>query len=132
MPPLSRPSPSRITWAIFLFALLFSLSIRLAVRKAYGPVVANDAFGYLAMADMMHSHDFSGYTAWRTPGYPFLLNLVGSVPERITALQCVLSSIGLGLLALSLFRRSGRIGPAIGLAVFLGVSLNLLSPMHTS
>ena len=128
MPPLSRPSPCRIAWAIFLSSLLFSLSIRFAFRKAYGPVVANDAFGYLAMADMMRSHDFAGYTAWRTPGYPFLLNLAESVPERVTALQCILSSIGVGLLALSLFSRLNRLGPAIGLAVFLGVSLNLLFP----
>lgn len=128
MPPLSRPSPCRIAWAIFLLSLLFSLSIRLAIRKAYGPVVANDAFGYLAMADMMRSHDYSGYTAWRTPGYPFLLNLAGSVPEQVTALQCILSSIGVGLLALSLFFRLNRLGPAIGLAVFLGVSFNLLFP----
>lgn len=128
MPPLSRPSPSRIAWAIFLFALLFSLSIRLAVRKAYGPVVTNDSPGYLALADMMRSHDFSGYTAWRTPGYPLLLNLARGDPERVAMIQCVLSSISIGLLSLVLFQCSHRMGLSIGLAAFLSISLNLLFP----
>ncbi|MBQ7251675.1 MAG: hypothetical protein IJS32_03630 [Kiritimatiellae bacterium] len=128
MPPLSRPSPSRIAWATFLFALIFSLSIRLAVRKAYGPVAANDSLGYLALADMMRSHDFSGYTAWRTPGYPLLLNLAGCVPGRVALIQCALSSIGIGVLSLVLFQCSHRMGVSIGLAAFLSISLNLLFP----
>ncbi|MBP5787694.1 MAG: hypothetical protein J6Y19_07760 [Kiritimatiellae bacterium] len=123
--PFSFPYLSRILPLILVF--LFAVSIRLTFQAVYGPALGNDSNGYLAVATMLHERDFAGYTAWRTPGYPYFLNIFHSSPSSVVTAQICLSLFGVFLLSIALFNLVRHLGITVFFATLLSVSVNLLA-----
>lgn len=100
--------------------------LRMFCATHYGPVIAGDSFSYLSLAEMMRTHDFTGYTAWRTPGYPCFLNLFRCSPPTVVAAQNTLGILNALLVASLFWHATHKPMYTSLLLAFLLLSWNLL------
>jgi hypothetical protein len=106
--------------AVLLFA---SAGVRLAAVLSTDVLLGQDAdgAGYASLAHMIAIGELSQDDGSRTPGYPLMLALLGSQPERIRIAQTIMGLLTTGVLfvlAWSLSRRAV-------LAFYIGASYGL-------
>jgi len=99
---------------------------RLLFLSCYGPVHCNDTPGYMEVSSMIGSGNFSGYTGWRTPGYPIIMYLCGNSYTHIVVLQSLCGIIGTLLLFYSLLRSTCSPHIALLYGLFLASALNMV------
>ena len=128
IPLQTSAARNRCRSVLFLGIVILSTGVllRLFCATHYGPVIAGDSFSYLGLAEMMRTHDFTGYTAWRTPGYPWFLNLFHCSQPTVVAAQNILGILN-ALLVTALFWHVARKPlSTLLLLAFLLLSWNLL------
>lgn len=106
--------------------IVFAIVARVFLATHYGPVIAGDSHGYLALASMLQTQDFTGYNAWRTPGYPWFLNLFDKASNSVVIAQNVLGLLNVFLVAFVCWKLTRKPVLSFVLGVFLFFSLNLL------
>lgn len=124
--PNSRNYPRYGLAVIFLTLFGLAIGIRIYLATHYGPVVASDSRGYLDLAIMMHTHDFTGYNAWRTPGYPWFLNLFNCSPSAVVAAQNTMGLLAVLLVSLLFWKLTKKSTLSALLGFFLAFSLDFL------
>jgi hypothetical protein len=99
-------------------AVAVGLILRVVLILSYPPVLRQDSPGYLDLAHRLASWHLAGFNGARTPGYPFMLLLLGYSP---TAAWCLQAAFGLLATAIIywLVRRLGGSGTAALVAALL-------------
>jgi 4-amino-4-deoxy-L-arabinose transferase-like glycosyltransferase len=121
----SRTRRLPVGWHVITL-LAVSVGVRVLNLAAYYPRTSNDSYGYLALAQMMRTGDFTGYDGWRTPGYPLLIAAAGGSYLAIELIQALLGVLaGLMLFGLAV-RRTRSAGLALVVGLVYTLSLNLL------
>ena len=123
-----------------LLLLLCGIAARVGlVLWARTPAVYDDTGGYVILAEMLRSGDFTGYNGFRTPTYPLLMLLCGGNATALFGLHLLLGLATTWILyeAFRLLSGSRKLGFAAGMAHNVNLSAlvyeaNLLTETSTT
>jgi hypothetical protein len=96
--------------------IVLSLFVRAALWFTYEPVEYSDSGAYFRLATALQDYTLSGYDGSRVPGYPLLINLLGSDPGAIWFVQMFFGVLTASLLFWIAWRTTSsvRIGSIVG------------------
>lgn len=112
----------------YTFLFVFGVLIRALIYLLYNGHVSifNDSGGYITMAEMIRSWDFSNFNGTRTPGYPFLIFLANLSGPLTAIYQSILGMLTSLMLFYIFYKNSKNLSFSLLIGLIPSIFLHLL------